>query len=467
MKYNINKTPLFEAALKIVEKICNAGGSAYFVGGFVRNALLHKPCKDIDIVSTLMPDKLLEIFPDAQTAGASFGVLIIPSGKFHFEVASAREERFYMDGRHPQDVHYTTDIKTDSMRRDFTVNAMFFDPLKMEIIDFNNGISDLEKGILRTVGDGAQRFSEDYLRMLRAIRFAAKYDFNIEANTWNAIKQNAHLSCNIAPERIRQELNWMLEDKNAFKAVEMLDKSGILNIILPEVAQLHGIEQPVQFHPEGDVFEHTMKMLRSISMPSSTLAWSVLLHDTGKKTCFFRDEKGIHFFGHEVKGAAIAEKILSRLMFSNAEKNLIVNLVKDHMRFVQVKNMKTSTLRKFLSRPDMPLLLELNRLDSLCSTKCMDDWMTVLEKLALYRDEEILPPPLIKGRDLIKLGIKPGPDFKKILDFIYEKQLSDKKMDFKSACSLIKKHFKCILKDGSLYNDRKKKNSTEKNGKEK
>ena len=445
MKYSLPDTPIINAALKIVNAVKSYGKTAYFVGGFVRNLILHKTFKDIDIVSSATPAELLQIFPDALTAGASFGVIIVRSDGFAFEVAAMREERFYMDGRHPENVRYTTDLRTDSMRRDFTVNAMYFDTEKEEIIDFHDGINDLQKGILRTEGDADSRFKEDYLRMLRAIRFAAKYDLKITDDTWNAIQKNAKLCRELASERIRQELDFMFELNSAARAFEMLDKSGILQIILPEVNALHGVEQPPAFHPEGDVFVHTLLMLKRMAYPSADLAWSVILHDIGKKECFFRDEKGIHFFGHEAKGAEMAEQILDRLRFSNSRKTLITNLVRDHMRLVQVRNMRIATLRKLLGRKDLPLLMELNRLDSVCSCNLLGDWLYILGSLEQFNGEKILPPPQISGKDLIKMGIKPGKNFKKILDFLYEQQLSGKKIDFYSAYDLIKKHFKCIL----------------------
>ncbi len=450
MKIQVNPTPIFKAAKKIVMAIRQNGGEAFFVGGFVRNTLLHLPCKDIDFVSTLPPDKLLEIFPDAEQTGVSFGVIIAKCDSFAFEIATAREERFYMDGRHPQQVRYTTDFKTDSERRDFTVNAMLFDPETLEVIDFHNGADDLYKGILRTVGDPETRFNEDYLRMLRAVRFAAKYGFVIEENTFNAIKKNAHLCSDLAAERIRQELDWMFENKNAAKSLELLDKTGLLQIILPDIHALHGVEQPVEFHPEGDVFTHTMKMLSHMAYPSKDLAWSIILHDIGKKPCFFRDAGGIHFFGHESAGAEMADKLMTDLRFSNDRRERIAAAVRDHMRFVQVKQMKISTLRKLLGRKDFALLMELNRLDSIASSFCINEWLFMLEKLSEFGNSEILPEPLIKGRDLIALGIKPGPHFKKLLDYAYEMQLSDKKIDFHKACCLIKKKISCILKNESF-----------------
>lgn len=445
MKITAAKTPLFEAGLEIVKKIRRNGEDAYFVGGFVRNLLLGKNCKDIDIVSTMTPDELQKIFPDALIAGASFGVLIVKAANFHFEIATAREERLYMDGRHPEKVLYTKDLQIDSTRRDFTVNAMYFDPETMEIIDFHNGINDIKRGILRTVGNSTKRFQEDYLRLLRAIRFSAAYDFEIDDETWTAIRKNARLCAGIAPERLHKELDLMFDSKNAWKALDLLDRSNILQVILPEVHILHSVEQPRNFHPEGDVFTHTLLMLKRMAYPSADLAWSIILHDIGKKPCFFRDHKGIHFFGHEAKGAVMAEEILSRFAFSNNRKKLISTMVKDHMRFVQVKNMRLATLRKLLARPDLALLLELNRLDSVCSCNLLGDWLYMLDALAQYQNCEILPAPAIGGKDLLKMGIKPGPEFRKILDFLYEMQLSGKKIDFNAAYDLIKKHFPCIL----------------------
>ena len=445
IKFIAPGTPIYAAAAEIVKRIRANDADAYFVGGCVRNMLMHKSCKDVDIVCSLPFEKISEIFPDSILAGAAFGVNIIRHKGFAFELASAREERCYMDGRHPESVHFTTDFEVDSKRRDFTVNAMLYDPEKQEIIDWHGGISDIKKGILRTVGKSDERFKEDYLRLLRAIRFAAKYHLTIADETWEAICSNAHLTAETAPERIMQELDMMFSHESCADAVKLLDKSGILKFILPEVAELHGVEQPHQWHPEGDVFTHTMNMLNRIALPDCDLAWSVLLHDIGKKPCFVRDEKGIHFYGHEARGAVMANDILTRLRLPNKRKELISTLVKDHMRFVQVKNMKTATIRKFLGREDLPLLLELNRLDSVCSSNDLNDWLFMLGKIGSFRGEEILPEPLITGKTLLQLGYKPGPEFTKILTFIYDMQLSDKKIDFKRACDLIKKHFPCIL----------------------
>ncbi len=445
INFQCPSTPIYNAAAEVVRKIRQYGADAFFVGGCVRNMLMHKHCKDIDIVCSLPFDKIPEIFPDTVLAGAAFGVNIIKHNGFSFEVASAREERQYMDGRHPESVRFTNNFKIDSERRDFTVNAMLYDPESQEIIDWHDGTDDIARGILRTVGDSKKRFNEDYLRMLRAVRFAARYDFVIAGETWQAIKCNAHLCREIAAERVLQELDLMFSHNSCAVAVDLLDRSGILKYILPEVAELHGVEQPPEWHPEGDVFTHTMNMLKRIVYPQADLVWSVLLHDIGKKPCFTRNDRGIHFYGHEAKGALMADELLSRLRMPNNRRSLISTLVRDHMRFVQVKNMKTATLRKFLGRTDLPLLMEINRLDSLCSCGNMNDWLFMLDTISRYRGEDILPAPLISGKTLLKLGYTPGPQFSKILDFIYEKQLSDKKIDFEHACDLIKKHFPCIL----------------------
>ena len=338
-----SNAPGFAAAKTVSRRLAAANFRSALVGGAVRDLLLGRTPSDFDLVTTARPEELQKIFPEAKLVGASFGVVIIRINGIDMEVATARSERTYLDGRHPENISYTTDFSLDAQRRDFTVNAMMYDLETDELLDFNNGIDDLRRGILRTVGDPVCRFNEDYLRILRAIRFAAKLGFTLDGQLESALKTYAHLVKELSCERIFSELDMMLTGKAPARAIRLLESCGILDHLLPEVAVLRHITQPPQFHPEGDVLEHTLLMLSHMQLPSRRLAWSILLHDVGKAVTRTVDDTGrIRFFSHETKGAEIAETICRRLRMPVSDMESCIHAVTFHMRFASVTNMKTA-----------------------------------------------------------------------------------------------------------------------------
>ena len=430
-----SNAPGFLAAQAVSRRLARAGFRSALVGGAVRDLLLGRTPSDFDLVTTARPEDLQNIFPEAKLVGASFGVVIVRENDIDMEVATARSERSYLDGRHPEKISYTTDFSLDAQRRDFTVNAMMYDLERDELLDFNHGVDDLRCGILRTVGAPAARFNEDYLRILRAVRFAAKLGFALDAELEAALKTHAHLVRELSCERIFAELDMMLTGKAPARAIKLLEDTGILAHILPEVAVLRGITQPPQFHPEGDVLEHTLLMLSHMALPSRRLAWSVLLHDVGKAATRSIDANGrIRFFGHESKGAEIAEAVCRRLRMPIADMESCIHAVTNHMRFASVTAMKTAKLRKLIGEADFAMELELHRLDCLCSNGLMDGFNFLLDTMNIYSgSEKALPPPFVRGKELIANGIPPQVKFKAVLDAIYERQLAGEFPDAQSA----------------------------------
>ena len=430
-----SNAPGFAAVKAISRRLAAANFRSARVGGAVRDLLLGRTPSDFDLVSEARPEELCKLFPEAKLVGASFGVVIIRQNGIDTEVATARSERAYLDGRHPEKVSYTTDFALDAQRRDFTVNALMYDLEANELLDFNNGVEDLQRGILRTVGAPSDRIKEDYLRILRAVRFAAKLGFALDAELEAALKTHAHLVKELSCERIFSELDMMLTGKAPARAIKLLEDTGILPCILPEVAVLRKITQPPQFHPEGDVLEHTLLMLSRMMLPSRRLAWSVLLHDVGKAVTRSVDENGrIRFFGHESKGAEIAETICRRLRMPNSDMESCVHAVANHMRFASVTAMKTAKLRKLIGEADFAMELELHRLDCICSNGLMDGFNFLLDKLQNYSGEnQALPPPFVRGKDLVANGIIPQARFKEVLDSIYDRQLAGEFPDAQSA----------------------------------
>ena len=430
-----SNAPGFLAAQTVSHRLAQAGFRSALVGGAVRDLLLGRTPSDFDLVTTARPDELQKIFPEAKLVGASFGVVIIRVDGIDMEVATARSERSYLDGRHPENISYTTDFSLDAQRRDFTVNAMMYDLERGELLDYTGGVEDLKRGILRTVGDPAARFNEDYLRILRAVRFAAKLGFALDAKLEAALKTHAGLVEELSCERIFAELDMMLTGKSPARAIKLLEDTGILAHILPEVAVLREVSQPPQFHPEGDVLEHTLLMLSRMPLSSRRLAWSVLLHDVGKAATRTVDENGrIRFFGHESKGAEIAEVICRRLRMPIADMESCIHAIANHMRFASVTAMKTAKLRKLIGEADFSMELELHRLDCICSNGLMDGFNFLLDTMNIYSgSEKALPPPFVRGKDLIANGIEPQVKFKAVLDAIYERQLAGEFPDAQSA----------------------------------
>ncbi|MBO5821752.1 MAG: CCA tRNA nucleotidyltransferase [Lentisphaeria bacterium] len=430
-----SSAPGFLAAQAVSSRLAQAGFRSALVGGAVRDLLLGRTPSDFDLVTTARPEELQKIFPEAKLVGASFGVVIVRQNGIDMEVATARSERSYLDGRHPENISYTTDFSLDAQRRDFTVNAMMYDLERDELLDYTNGVEDLKRGILRTVGDPAARFKEDYLRILRAVRFAAKLGFALDAELEAALKTYAELVNELSCERIFAELDMMLTGKCPARAVKLMEDTGILAHILPEVAILRNVTQPPQFHPEGDVLEHTLLMLSKMPLSSRRLAWSVLLHDVGKADTRTVDADGrIRFFGHEVRGAGIAEIICRRLRMPVNDMESCIHAIANHMRFASVTAMKTAKLRKLIGEADFAMELELHRLDCICSNGLMDGFNFLLDTMNIYSgSEKALPPPFVRGKELIAAGIRPQVKFKAVLDAIYERQLAGEFPDAQTA----------------------------------
>ncbi len=444
-----------QAAIEIISTLRQHGYEAYLAGGCVRDLLLGREPADYDVATSARPDDVMRIFPRTYAVGAQFGVVLVPvrgtseavAGahdddqpfsveqlpKPHakvIEVATFRSDGLYTDGRHPDEVRFSRDPREDVQRRDFTINALLLDPLgtgltdRDRILDFVGGRADLEARIIRTVGDPVQRFTEDKLRLLRAVRFAARLEYEIEPQTFKAIRELAKEIHQVSRERVRDELTKMLIEGQARRAFELLDATGLLHEVLPEVERMKGVEQPPQFHPEGDVWVHTLLLLDMLPHPASkTLAWGALLHDVGKPSTFRVAPDRIRFDGHVEVGVAIAADICRRLRFSNEETEQIKALVENHMRFADAMRMKESTLKRFMRLPKFEEHLALHRIDCLGSHGQLDLYDFVRERYQQTPAEEIRPEPLITGRDLIAAGLTPGPGFKDILSAVEDAQL--------------------------------------------
>jgi putative nucleotidyltransferase with HDIG domain len=412
-------------AHSIVATLRASGAAAYLVGGCVRDRRLGRVPRDYDVATGATPQQILALFPEAKQVGAHFGVMLVRRDGFEVEVATFRSEHSYQDGRHPGHVAFETDPRCDALRRDFTVNALFEDPASCEILDFAGGREDLARRLIRAIGDPAARFEEDRLRMLRAVRLAASLGFEIEAGTMDAIRRMAALVHSVSAERTRDELTRILTEGGARRGLELLDESGLLVQLLPEVWAMKGVEQPKEFHPEGDVWTHTLLMLAMLEAPSVTLALGVLLHDVGKPPTF-RVAERIRFDGHMEVGSRMAESILERLRFSNQEIQTVAALVADHLRFKDVKRMRESTLRRFLREPHFEELLELHRLDCLASHGLLGNYEFIRQKQRELPPERLRPRRLVTGDDLLAAGYRPGPQFARMLEAAEDAQLESR-----------------------------------------
>jgi poly(A) polymerase len=414
-------------AEEIVHVLKQSGYEAYFVGGCVRDFILGNASSDYDIVTSALPDQVIKLFPSTISIGAKFGVIAVIVQDCPYEVATFRSDDVYEDGRHPSQVHFSS-AKEDVFRRDFTINGLLMDPETNEITDYVNGRSDIEKKIIRTIGNPDNRFNEDYLRMLRAIRFAANLNFAIETQTLKAIEKNASKINQISAERVREELSKILARGGARRGFELMIQTGILKEVLPEVDRLKGIEQPPQYHPEGDVWEHTLKMLELLPQDGETeknlcLGWGVLLHDAGKAVTRTHDEKGVHFYGHVKKGEEIADDIMQRLRFSNAQRECVLNLIGQHMVFMNVQKMRPARLKRFLRMHDFDLHMELHRLDCVSSHGMQDNYEFCRDQLHNLKEDDLHPPRLLTGDDLIAMGFAAGKVIGEILHALEEEQL--------------------------------------------
>ena len=432
----------FQAAADVVAQLRHAGFQAYFAGGCVRDLLLGFVPKDYDVATDAPPQKVLLGFPRTFGVGAHFGVVIVCSERnvegceIRTEVATFRDDGVYEDGRRPVEVTYSDSPERDVARRDFTVNGMMLDPtdlaeatLQSSVLDFVGGRADLGARVIRAIGDPARRFAEDKLRMLRAVRFAARLGFAIDPATMEAIRQQAATVTQVSNERIREELTRMLTEGHAKRAFELLDESGLLVHVLPEISRMHGVEQPPDWHPEGDVWVHTLLLLDKLEAGTKpTLAWAALLHDVGKPPCYRPPQPGddkprIRFNGHAEVGATMSRAILNRLRFSNEETDQIVSLVANHMRFGDVKQMRESTLRRFFRLHDFPEHLALHKLDCSSSHNLLGLYDYASERFYAVPQQHHSPPPLLTGRDLIEAGLTPSPRFKHLLQTVEDAQL--------------------------------------------
>jgi tRNA nucleotidyltransferase/poly(A) polymerase len=429
-------------AREIVARLRGAGHVAYWAGGCVRDLVRGQVPKDFDIATDARPAAVQKLFTRTYAVGAHFGVIVVLENDFQFEVATFRSDGAYLDGRHPTEVHFSSP-QEDAARRDFTINGMFFDPMANEVIDFVGGRADLEARTIRAIGDPAQRFTEDRLRLLRAVRFATVLEFEIEPATWSAIVAGATSIHEISAERIREELVRIFLSSQRTRGWDLLDASGLMKAILPEIDAMKGCEQPPEFHPEGDVFRHTRLMLEllpaDVSLP---LVLSVLFHDIGKPPTASIDETGrIRFNGHDRIGAEMTEAIMERLRFSRAQIDATVEAVRQHMVFKDVPKMRVAKLKRFMARPTFADELELHRVDCASSHQMLDNYEFLMRKQEEFANEPIIPPPLITGHDLIALGLKPGPKFGEILEAVETHQLEGDLHSREEALAWLKKEY--------------------------
>jgi len=441
-------TAAHAAALEVLRQLRAHGNIAYFVGGCVRDLLLGISPQDYDIATSAHPDQVMSLFPNTIAVGAQFGVVLVVIGDsdgskpIQVEVATYRSDVGYSDGRHPDAVRYSQTAEEDVQRRDFTINGLLLDPFTHEVLDYVGGRSDLERRSIRTIGNPQQRFREDKLRMMRAVRFAARLAYQIEPGTLSAIRELAREIHQVSRERIRDELDKMLTEGQARRCFELLEETGLLVEVLPEVSALKGVEQPPQYHPEGDVWVHTLLLLEGLEKGSSkSLAWGVLLHDIGKPSTFRVAPDRIRFDQHAEVGTRMAEEICRRLRFPNDTTEQVSALVANHMRFGDVKKMKESTLKRFMRLPEFHEHLELHRLDCSASHRDLSLYEFVREKLENTPQEEIRPAPLISGKDLIAHGWMPGPQFRTVLQAVEDAQLEGVLHTYEEAISFVETNF--------------------------
>ncbi len=418
---------LRDTAAGIVRRLQTAGFAAYWVGGCVRDYLLGREPQDYDVATSAVPDQIEALFARTIPVGRKFGVIIVLENGHEFQVATFRAEADYQDGRHPEQVTFSN-AQADASRRDFTVNGLFYDPVRDELHDWVGGEADLRAKLLRTIGSPDERFAEDHLRLLRAVRFAAQLDFQIEERTFAALRANAPSISTVSAERIREELMKLFRPPHAARGLDLLRDSGLLEQVLPEIAAMIHCDQSPNYHPEGTVYNHVRLMLSQLPADApEELPWAVLLHDVAKPVTASRDPQtgSIHFYGHEKVGAEMAEALLQRLKFPRKEIDDIVHAVLYHMQFKDVKDMRKSSVRRMLMRDTFPLELALHRLDCLGSHRNLDHYEFMLEQAKELEHQPQIIPPLLTGSDLMALGMRPGPAMGALLAEIREKQLQD------------------------------------------
>jgi poly(A) polymerase len=435
-------------AIGIARTLREHGYSAYLVGGCVRDLLLNREPADYDIATSATPQGVIGVFPQTYAVGAQFGVVLVPVRRdtsdgerdsYAIEVATFRSDGAYSDGRHPDQVQFSNEARMDVQRRDFTINGLLLDPDTREVLDYVGGRQDLERGIVRTIGEAHQRFAEDKLRMLRAVRFAARFEYTIHEQTLAAIRELAPQIHQVSRERVRDEILKMLTEGHARRAFELLDQTNLLEQVLPEIKKMQGVQQPPQYHPEGDVWIHTLMLLEGLPAGCpKTLALGALLHDVGKPPTFREAPDRIRFDGHAEIGTKMAEDICHRFRLSNDDTDHVLSLVANHMRFGDVQRMKDSTLKRFFRLPKFEEHLELHRLDCQSSHRDLSLYDFAREKFHALPAEQIRPTPLITGTDLIAAGYQPGPQFRELLTAVEDAQLDGTIGNKEEALGLVK-----------------------------
>ncbi|MGA2770139.1 MAG: CCA tRNA nucleotidyltransferase [Bryobacteraceae bacterium] len=427
-------------ARAVIAKLRGAGHQAYLVGGCVRDLLVGAQPKDFDVATDARPERIMELFPKSGQVGAHFGVVLVRDGFAQVEVATFRSDHDYADGRRPASVHFESGPRQDVLRRDFTINGLMMEADTGKVLDYVGGRADLERRVVRAIGDPDARFREDHLRLLRAVRLAARLGFEIDSTTFEAIGRHHALILKVSAERVREELTRILIAGGARRGFDLLDASGMLADLLPEVAAMKGVEQPPEFHPEGDVWTHTLLLLEHLDHPSATLAWGALLHDVGKPATF-RVAERIRFDGHVEEGVRLAHGILNRLRFSRGDMERVEALVANHMRFKDAHRMKESTLKRFLRMPGFGEHLELHRLDCLVSNQDLENYELVKRKLEELPEEQLKPAPLVTGADLIAEGYEPGPRFAGMLAAVEDAQLEGRVGSREEALAMVREMF--------------------------
>src|SRR5205809_5809789 len=437
-----------KSARKVAARLREQGHIAYFAGGCVRDMVRGLTPKDYDIVTDARPEIVQALFPRTYAVGAHFGVIIVLEDGLQFEVATFRSDDAYIDGRHPSAVHFSSP-EEDAQRRDFTINGMFYDPVAGDVIDLVDGQPDITAELVRAIGDPAKRFAEDRVRMLRAVRFAAVLDYQIDKGTWDALTGNAPSINQISAERIRDELVRIFLSPNRVRGWDLLDSSGLMRAILPELDAMKGVLQPEQFHPEGDVFVHTRLVLQLLPEKVSVqLVFAVLFHDVAKPVTARMDKTGrIRFNEHDRIGAQMTEAIMRRLRFSGDEIEATVEMVSQHMVFKDAPRMRVAKLKRFMARPTFEEELELHRVDCESSHRNLDNYEFLLRKREEFASEPIIPPPLVRGDDLIALGLKPGPKFGEILEAVETKQLEGTLRTREEALEWVKREYSLSKND--------------------
>lgn len=428
-----------DLAVQIVQTLRQKGHEAFFAGGCVRDMVMGKDPHDFDVATSATPEEVIKFFSKTVPVGIQFGVVLVILGDHQFEVATFRSDAEYLDGRHPSKVEFTSS-KEDVRRRDFTVNGLLYDPQSDQVIDHVEGLKDIEKKIIRTIGDPRQRFQEDKLRLLRAVRFSTNLNFSIQEETFRVLVDLAPEIRQVSAERVRDELVKIFTGQRPGEGLELLSRSGLLKIILPEVETMKGVEQPPEFHPEGDVYIHTKIMLDLLQNADLVLAFASLLHDVGKPPTKTTSDR-IRFNGHPEVGARMAEEILRRLRFSNREIEDICVCILNHMRFKDVQMMREAKLKRFMATPTFLTELQMHRVDCLASHGILSNWDFLKKEYAEFQKEKPRSKPLISGHDLIQMGYPPGPLFKEILTSVEDACLEKKISTPEEASEWVRKHF--------------------------